>query len=64
MQVGRSGLMQWVAPTQGRTRASSPRASLATRSGSAICARVIATMSSSPSRMARRAVSSEVMRVA
>ena len=28
MQVGRSGLMQWVAPTQGRTRSSSPRAEL------------------------------------
>ena len=64
MQVGRSGLMQCVAPTQGRTRSASPRASFATRSGSAMWARVIATMSSRPSRIACRAVSSEVMRVA
>ena len=63
-QVGRSGLMQCVAPTQGRTRSSSPRASLATSAGSAMWARVIATMSSRPSLTARRAVASDVMRVA
>ena len=56
--------MQCEAPTQGRMRSSSPRISLLTICGSAMCARVIATMSSRFSAMAWRAVAMSGMRAA
>ena len=45
-------------------RSSSPRASLATMCGSAMCARVMPTMSTWPASMACRAVLRSAMRVA
>ena len=63
-QVGRLSPMQWVIPTHGRIRSSSPRRILLTICGSAMWARVMTTMSSSPSRMACRAVARSTIRAA
>ena len=44
--------MQYDAPTQARIRSASPASSLRTMWGSAMCARIIPTMSTSPSLIA------------
>lgn len=55
-------LLHTSAPTHGRTRWASPRVSLATISGSAMCARVIATMSHAPVWIRLSAMPTDAMR--
>ena len=55
-------LLQTRAPTQGLIRCASPRLNLATMSGSAMCARVIATSSQAPDCSSDSAMPTEAMR--
>ena len=63
-EPGRSRRGSRLAPTHGRIRSSSPAWIFATMCGSAMWARVIPTRSSSPSRMAWRAVATSLIRLA